>query len=391
MGSKKNKLKRVVLWIVVVAISSAIIFFGNRFSADGLNIFVNGTGDNVRGNVVKIIGKETAENVGGSLGNYKTETIRFTAVISDGKDKGKQVMATQSLNNMYAGADTIREVKEGDRILLMEVNIPGTEKNEWKFMDYYRMDKIFMLAGAFALLLVLLGGIKGINTIVSLGFTFGFVFFVFVPWIMNGYNVYLGVIGTCLFTIVMTLLLINGATKKSFVTMAGCASGTIVAAGVTYIMNYFLHLSGFIDEHSVYLTMVNPNKPVDLVAIVFAAIIIGALGAIMDVAMDISSSLYELSEHVPDISFKKLVSSGMRIGSDIMGTMANTLVLAYIGSSLCSVMLLITYSASIDVLLNRELVIVEILQALTGSVAILLTAPLTVLISGMVYIKKKGR
>lgn len=391
MGSKKNKLKRVVLWIVVVAISSAIIFFGNRFSADGLNIFVNGTGDNVRGNVVKIIGKETTENVGGSLGNYKTETIRFTAVISDGKDKGKQVMATQSLNNMYAGTDTIREVKEGDRILLMEVNIPGTEKNEWKFMDYYRMDKIFMLAGAFALLLVLLGGIKGINTIVSLGFTFGFVFFVFVPWIMNGYNVYLGVIGTCLFTIVMTLLLINGATKKSFVTMAGCVSGTIVAAGVTYIMNYFLHLSGFIDEHSVYLTMVNPNKPVDLVAIVFAAIIIGALGAIMDVAMDISSSLYELSEHVPDISFKKLVSSGMRIGSDIMGTMANTLVLAYIGSSLCSVMLLITYSASIEVLLNRELVIVEILQALTGSVAILLTAPLTVLISGMVYIKKKGR
>lgn len=391
MGSKKNKLKRVVLWIVVVAISSAIIFFGNRFSAYGLNIFVNGTGDNVRGNVVKIIGKETTENVGGSLGNYKTETIRFTAVISDGKDKGKQVMATQSLNNMYAGTDTIREVKEGDRILLMEVNIPGTEKNEWKFMDYYRMDKIFMLAGAFALLLVLLGGIKGINTIVSLGFTFGFVFFVFVPWIMNGYNVYLGVIGTCLFTIVMTLLLINGATKKSFVTMAGCASGTMVAAGVTYIMNYFLHLSGFIDEHSVYLTMVNPNKPVDLVAIVFAAIIIGALGAIMDVAMDISSSLYELSEHVPDISFKKLVSSGMRIGSDIMGTMANTLVLAYIGSSLCSVMLLITYSASIEVLLNRELVIVEILQALTGSVAILLTAPLTVLISGMVYIKKKGR
>ena len=102
-----------------------------------------------------------------------------------------------------------------------------------------------------------------------------------------------------------------------------------------------------------------------------------------------TSSLFELHEHVPEMTFKKLFISGMRIGRDIMGTMANTLVLAYIGSSLSSIMLLITYSNSMMHLLNREVIIVELLQALIGSLAILLTIPLTVIICGFLYLGKR--
>ena len=106
------------------------------------------------------------------------------------------------------------------------------------------------------------------------------------------------------------------------------------------------------------------------------------------VAMDLSSSLNEIVSHVPDIKFSTLFKSGMRIGRDIMGTMSNTLILAYIGSSLTNIMLLITYSSSIIELANREAVIVDMLQALAGSIAILLTVPFTVLLAGIIYIRK---
>ena len=131
--------------------------------------------------------------------------------------------------------------------------------------------------------------------------------------------------------------------------------------------------------------MLNPDRPIALKGVIFGAIVIGAIGAFMDVAMSISSALYEMKEKYAANSFAQLVSSGFTIGRDIMGTMANTLVLAYIGSSLSVVLLLITYNPTLLDLMNREMVIVEILQALIGSLAILMTLPLTALVAGTLY------
>ncbi|MBP5750236.1 MAG: YibE/F family protein, partial [Firmicutes bacterium] len=96
----------------------------------------------------------------------------------------------------------------------------------------------------------------------------------------------------------------------------------------------------------------------------------------------------EIRQHDPGISRMDLLRSGFNIGRDVMGTMANTLVLAYIGSSLCTILLLITYSGSMRELLNRENIIVELLQALIGSSAILLTMPLTSAICSFLYTNK---
>jgi len=108
----------------------------------------------------------------------------------------------------------------------------------------------------------------------------------------------------------------------------------------------------------------------------------------MDVAMSMSSSLHELSEKVPGISFKSLVSSGLAIGRDMMGTMANTLVLAYVGSSVTSVLLFMSYAGRAADIFNKEIIANEILQAIAGSIGILLTIPVTALICGWLYIKK---
>ena len=164
-----------------------------------------------------------------------------------------------------------------------------------------------------------------------------------------------------------------------------------MAAILEVLFSHILQLTGIIDEHSIYLGYLDSGVVIDLKSLIFGMIVVGAMGAVMDVAMDISSALHELHYRAPDLSFGELYKSGITIGRDVMGTMANTLVLAYIGSSLCTILLLITYSSSLRELFNRENIIVELLQALIGSSAILLTMPLTSAICSFLYTNKSFR
>ena len=218
-------------------------------------------------------------------------------------------------------------------------------------------------------------------TILSLVLTCLAVFVVFVPAILAGYNAYAVSVITCLFIIAMTLSLVSGPSKKSLAAALGCAGGVAVAGILSVVMDKLMKLTGYLNDETMYVSLLNEANPIDLKGIVFAAIVIGAMGATMDVAMDISSSLFEIHRKVPEISYSHLVQSGFTIGRDIMGTMANTLILAYIGSSLTTVLLYASYQASLSQLLNRELIIVELLQALSGSIGILCTIPISAFIA----------
>ncbi len=143
-----------------------------------------------------------------------------------------------------------------------------------------------------------------------------------------------------------TLIIVNGINRKSICAGIGCFSGVITAGALTLISDHFLRLTGMVDEQSFYLKYMFEDHVIDLKAIIFASIILGAVGAIMDIAMSLSSSLCEIQLQSPECTSKMLYKSGINIGRDIMGTMANTLVLAYIGSSLSLTLLLIAYSNS---------------------------------------------
>lgn len=388
---KKFDVKNAIVWVLTVMISLSVIFIGNKVVMKDAQIFMGGGNGTVRGEVIEVIDSQSDVLELGEEAVFENTWVGFRCEIKNGDEAGTVVDAIQIIDGMYAGSQYVRQVEPGDKVMMIssENEVPGSPT--WQFSDYYRMDKIYILAVIFLLAILLIGRWKGVNTILSLGFTFCFVFLVFVPSVMAGYNAYIWSAITCVFTIVMTLLLINSTSKKTWATIIGCISGTIIAALGTMIMSKAMDLTGFVDEHSYYLTMLDTPTPINLRAVIFAAIIIGAVGAIMDVAMDISSSLYELSEHVPDISFGRLCKSGMAIGRDIMGTMANTLVLAYIGSSLSCIMILLTFATSMMDLLNREVIIVELLTAIVGSLAILLTVPCTVVTCGILYIGRRKR
>lgn len=387
---KKNNIKNVLVWVITVIVSLTVIYFGNKIVTNNFDFFSGGGQTMVKAEVTEVTGQQSSEMTLGGTATVNSTVIDFKCKILQGRQNGQTVEAQQIIDEMYAGSQYMKPVEKGDRIMLIDYAGMAESGSQWQMNDYYRFDKIIILAAIFFGLILIIGRGKGVNTLLSLSFTFCFVFFVFVPAIMRGYNAYIWAIITCVFTIIMTLLLINGTSRKTAATIFGCITGTLIAAITTCIMSEVLSLTGFIDTESYYLTMINPDKPMDLTAVIFAAIVIGAMGAIMDIAMDISSSLYEISEHVPDITFRKLARSGMSIGRDVMGTMANTLVLAYIGSSLSGIMILMLHSVSMTHLLNREVIIVELMQALIGSLAILLTIPCTVVICGVLYLRKKN-
>ncbi len=380
----KEQTRQLTIWLATVIISCVLLFTGNRLAAKDLDIFNMQGAAAVKARVTEI-------------GEYKSESyttdqnttyenyaqIFYAEVITRGQFRGRTVQAEQTSDN-YTNMNHEQPIKVGDKVMLYNYNA-SDYGSELVFGGYARLDGVLWLMGVFVVLLIVFGRIKGINTIVSLGFTCLAVFAVFVPSVLAGWNIYMMTALTCIYTIIMTLLITNGASTKSFTTMLGCAFGVAVAAVISGVFDKVLKLTGILDEHSVYLQYLQSGVTINLRGVIFAMIVIGAMGAVMDVAMDISSSLNELHERAPRLGFSELFKSGMNIGRDVMGTMANTLVLAYIGSSLCSILIYITYSSSLLELLNRENIAVEILQSITGSLAILLTIPLTTLVCCFVY------
>lgn len=332
---------------------------------------------------------EVQEIISKSKSDYGEINVHFKALIIDGEEKGETVEALQMLDQ--TSSINSPDLKIGDKIYLYKHE--SEEGLIWYADQYDRAHGLIILAIAFVGFVIIFGRKKGVNTIIALVFTCLSVFNVYVPAILKGYNIYLWSIITCLYIGVSTLLIVQGTTKKSFASMIGCLSGTAVAGVLTYIMSKVLTLTGVLNEESLYLYYMDGNNPIDLRAIIFGSIIVGAIGAIMDVSIDISSSLNEVVNASEKPDFKSVVKAGFEIGRDIIGTMANTLVLAYIGSSLSCTLLIASYSGSITYLLNREAIIVEILQALAGSIGIFFTIPLTTYICAFLYLDyhKKDR
>ena len=371
-----------ISYLATVFISVLLIFIGHRFAVSGLFIFQQASQEIAQAKVQRVIQRITPLDEAGDIIPMQGDRLIFEAKITSGARKGNTVIASQNLIG-FSGIMN-KEVSVGDSVILLFFN-----NAEWRFHEYLRTGRLLGLVILFVLCVLVFGRKKGFNTILSLALTCIAIFAVFIPAILSGKNIYLMSMLVCSYTIIMTLLIVVGFHKKSLTAAMGCAGGIAVTALVSIIMDRLLFLSGIVDEHSRYIASLPVGNQLNLRAIIFAGITIGAMGAIMDVAISISSSLWEIKEKASRITFKALFRSGINIGRDIMGTMANTLILAYIGSSLSVVLVLSVYSNSLMSLLNSEMVVVEILQALAGSLGVLSALPLTALFCSMIYLRKK--
>lgn len=386
-------IRKITVYLFTVTFSLLFLYFGNYIITGGKGMPSKANQESIqemlKARVIQINNRniQKIEDDSGS-GETTTEniSIEFTAKILNGYKKGMKVPAVQTVDSYLPVK--IKEIEVGDKILLCRINDPK-DGNYWMFAEYLRSDTLLWLGGAFIALLIVFGHIQGINTILSLTFTCVSVFYVLIPAILAGKNIYFWAICVAVFITAMTLLIVYGTSKKALCAAMGCLAGTAVSGGIASVTGYIMNLTGVLNDESLYLLYLNPENPINLKTITFAAILIGAIGAIMDVAISLSSALYEVKEKAPDTPANEIFRSGLTIGRDMMGTMANTLVLAYIGSSLSLVLLLIAYRTSWLGLFNRELIVAEILQTLSGSIGILFTIPLTSLICAWIYTIKK--
>lgn len=369
-----SKFSKTIIYIIIALLTIAYIVGGNIFYSSKVDVKKTSDKDYYKSEILEV-GTETLDE---SIG-WITTPVKIK--ITSGDEKGLVTDAELIQDELFN--NTTKKVAVGDKYIAYKHNLDGDEF--WGLGESIKSNKLLLLLIVFFAGLLILGGKNGINTIISLTATCLGVFMVFIPSILAGYNIYLNSIIVCIFIILITLPLVAGLNKKCIAAICGCFGGVMASGLVTMIMSIYMNLSGMINEESVYLTYVSNKGVIDLKAIIFAAIIIGSLGATMDVAISIASSMHEIAVESTGLTRRKLTLSGLRIGRDVMGTMTNTLILAYIGSSLSVVILLIAYNSSLFEVLNKEAIVAEILQSLAGSIGMLLTIPITAVISAHLY------
>ena len=371
----KTEIKR---YLIVLTLSILFLIIGNRIAVrdsaaipyddEFAMIFFNAQ-------VIEIIDRTVEE-----LGNGFTRTvINFYARITNGDSRGQVVQGEQSISDFILMQEL--ELSLNDRILLFYDNFTGN----YYMAGHARIHYVIALGVAFFLLMLIFAGIKGFNSVLSLVLICASIFLVFVPSILAGHNIYLVTIIISLYAILSTLPMVIGVNKKSLAAILGSFGGVILVGLLMLATSRVMQITGYIDEETSWLTLL--ENPVDIRAIIFAGVVVGALGAIMDVSTSISSSLWELKKADDNGDFKSIFKSGLDIGKDIMGTMLKTLVLAYIGGSLSLILLYVSHATSFEFLLNLELIIVEFLRALIGSFGMLLAIPLTALICAWLFKK----
>lgn len=370
---------KIGIYIITLVLSAVLLIVGHSLVYDREVMFQGGIEDGASKAVVTKIIREIKNEYSYDENHILQDLlVVFECEITSGEHKGEKVFAEESIQ--ATDAQKIETVEVGDKIIVTESE---GQVCDFIMYEYDRTGPLWVLGIVFVLLVLVFGGFKGVNTIVSLGFTCAAVFTVFLPSVMAGRNIYFWAIITCIYITVMTLLITNGYNRKTLSAIIGCSSGVLVSGILTVIFSNVTKLTGITSQETIYI---RDDFNIDLKALIFGAIILGAVGAVMDVSMSISSSLRELYDQLPDPTFKGLFKSGITIGRDVMGTMANTLVLAYIGCELSSTVLLVAYNSSITTLFALEKIIVEVMNALVGSLGILLTIPLTAAVSSLLYI-----
>lgn len=381
----KKKTERIV-YLATILFSIVFILLGNlictpKDSGEGGEIYYKAVVTEVG------IAEESEYSLDDGETMVTSKRIPFSARVKNGPYKGDIVEVIQDVDDMYAYQP--RDVRVGDKILISRpgYDVPG-DGEEWVLIEYNRIDTLIWLVVSFLLLIVFIGRFKGISTIISLIFTVLAIFMIYIPSILKGYNIYVMTVIVAVFIIFMSLILISGWNKKTLCAIFGNVMGIAISGILATVVSRALGLTGIIDQDYVLLTLM--ETPIDLRAIVWGGVCIGALGAVMDVAMSIASAMNELNDTMKDKSFFNMLRSGMNIGRDAIGTMTNTLILAYIGGALATVLLLVMYNKNLYYLFNMEMIMAEILSAIVGSIGILAAVPATALFSAYVFNRKSN-
>ena len=282
------------------------------------------------------------------------------------------------------------DVDRGDRIIVRIM----TDEDGSYYASVFNYDRGIVL-GVFLLiffaLLAVLGGKKGIGALAGLLLTLGCIWFILIPCLIRGVPAVPVTIGVSAVAAAAGLIFLNGYSKKTLCAVCGCVGGVLAAGIAAAAVGTLSPMNGFNMQEAENLILYGADRGLKISGLLVCGVLISALGAVMDVALGIASSVWEMRKQNPDASAKSLFRSGMQIGRDAMGTMANTLILAFAGSSLNMLILVQTYDIPFLQLINTDSIALEVVQSVAGSMGILLTVPLVAFISARLMVHGRSR
>ena len=256
--------------------------------------------------------------------------------------------------------------------------------------NYQRSNYIHCLMGIFFALIVILGGKKGFKSLVALCFSIVMIIFVLIPMLFGGYDPIPLAVFISGIIIFVSFFLIGGINAKSMIAIFGTFFGIITASLLSYIFGKLSMLSGINMENGEQVLYLAQDYRIKIKGFMFISILIASLGAVMDVSMSIASAANELVSNNSKIKEKDLFNSLMNIGRDMMGTMTNTLILAFAGSSFTLIMMIWGYQMTYRQLINIPMISIEAIQSFAGSIGIILTVPFTAFMAA-ISLKYKRR
>ena len=327
------------------------------------------------------------------------ETARVLEVLEDnsqpdesieGRLRGSMFLKLEILSGTYKGrvVETVNYfsalysvvVNAGDTVSVRIDTVPDG-RYQVSVYNYNRVPLIIALVLLFALALLAIGGWQGLRALGGLVFTFISIVYLLLPLMLKGWAPVPLTVAIVAVTATAGFYLLGGWQPKTLGSILGALCGVAAAAILGSLAIGLLHVSAYRMDEGEALLLVRGDTGLQLKGLLLSGILIASEGAVMDTAMSIASAMAELKEKRPDIGRKELFRSGMVIGRDTTGTMANTLVLAFAGSSLNMMILICSYNVSFNQLMNTDFVAVELVRAVAGSLGIILTVPCVALIT----------
>lgn len=379
MNFKKSKIRSLVLLTLAAVAFCGLIWFANKDRPVYRSSNMAGTDYEV-GRVLRVV--EDHKTVDEEMDGIWRGSMTLEVEILTGRYKGDTAIVENYFSSLY----NVR-VAEGDKVSI-RIDTTGEDEYQVSVYNYYRVPQMIGCIVAFVLLLVLIGGKKGAKSVAGLAFTVVCILWILLPLALKGYSPLAVTILLILVCNFVSFFLIDGISTKTVVAAIGSMLGVLAGAVFALIAQNAMSITTYQMDEAETLLLITSTTELKIRDLFLCGILISCMGAVMDVAMSICSAVAEIYQVDRSLGMAKLFASGMNIGRDAMGTMANTLILAVAGTSLNMMLMIYSYDVSFQQLMNTDFVAIEIIQCIAGSVGIVCTVPLVALLSAAVFGKK---
>ena len=370
----RKKAVRYLIYFLLVCVFAVFVIRLNQVEKTELVVRTGQTFEKAK--VVKILQDNLEEN-GTRVGEQKVRVHMLTGV-----RKGEELDITSSSGYLFGAA-----CKPGMKVIVMQ-SVAGDST----VASVYTQDResvIYIFALIYLLALCMIGGKQGIKGCLGLVFTFFCVIFVYLPLVYLKYSPFWTAVFVCFITTLVTMYLIGGPTRKTCAATLGTLAGVVLAGISAWCFSKASGISGYnVSDIETLMTLWNTNR-IQVGGLLFSGLLISCLGAVMDVAMSISSAIDEIYKQNSSLTRTELFKAGLRVGRDMMGTDSNTLILAFAGSSVSTLLLDYAYNLPYQQIINSNNIGIAIMQGLAGSFGIVLSVPFTVLICTVLFHKNK--